>query len=49
LLPWYQHLFSEDELERARFRLTEHRFDVNALLADARQRVPKWAQAEDPA
>jgi len=47
LLPWYEHLFSKDELERARYRLAEHRFEVDSFLEDARQRVPAWAQPRD--
>jgi hypothetical protein len=49
LLPWYEHLFSTDELERARFRLTEHRFDVDLFIADARLRIPQWVKAQESA
>ena len=47
LLPWYEHLFSKDQLDRARYRLSEHRFDVESYLTKARERVPLWAQRSE--
>jgi hypothetical protein len=44
LLPWYQALFTQDELETAERRLVEHGFDVRRFLAAARQRPPAWAE-----
>lgn len=46
LLPWYQHLFTREELERARYRLTEHRFNVDQFLESKRNAWPAWALAE---
>jgi hypothetical protein len=46
LLPWYRHLFSEDQLSKAQYRLTEHGFDVVKYLAEAQNRVPNWFHSE---
>lgn len=42
LLPWYAPLFDDDVRDRARRRLTEHRFDVDAHLRTARRNAPEW-------
>ena len=42
LLPWYQELFTEEELSVARHRLTEHNFDVDGFLQRASQNPPAW-------
>jgi hypothetical protein len=42
LLPWYRELFTDDELERASRRLTEHRFDVARYLEHAAAHAPPW-------
>ena len=42
LLPWYAHLFTDDERETARRRLTEHGFDVEGLLQSRSAHPPAW-------
>ncbi|MFG3208044.1 hypothetical protein [Streptomyces sp. NPDC048192] len=45
LLPWYRHLFEDHHLETARYRLSEHGFDVDRFLRRAQQDRPGWASA----
>ncbi|MFE9881932.1 hypothetical protein [Streptomyces sp. NPDC005784] len=47
LLPWYRELFTEEQLETARRRLREHRFDVERFLGTSTQSPPAWV-ASDP-
>ncbi|MFF3244261.1 hypothetical protein ACFYWY_11120 [Streptomyces sp. NPDC002870] len=49
LLPWYRGLFDEHHLETAMWRLTEHRFDVDRFLDEARENPPGWTQANTDA
>ncbi|MFF8650525.1 hypothetical protein ACF06D_20130 [Streptomyces griseoluteus] len=46
LLPWYQHLFDEHHLDTARYRLSEHGFDVDRFLREARRTPPAWASED---
>jgi hypothetical protein len=45
-LPWFRELFTEDELDEARTRLTLHDFPVEERLAAAAAHPPEWAAAE---
>ncbi len=45
LLPWYQHLFDDSHLETARYRLSEHGFDVDRFLRRAQEEPPAWTAA----
>ncbi|CAN3983482.1 HNH endonuclease [Kitasatospora purpeofusca] len=45
-LPWFRELFTEEELHRAEFRLTEHHFDLDQVHAVP---VPDWCAAPTPA
>ncbi|MEV0189964.1 HNH endonuclease signature motif containing protein [Kitasatospora purpeofusca] len=45
-LPWFKELFTDEELERAAFRLTEHRFDLSRIDDVP---VPDWHAAPTPA
>ena len=42
-LPWFRDLFTEDELNEARTRLTLHEFPVEERLAAAAVYPPDWA------
>jgi len=42
LLPWYASSFSAEELETARYRLTQHEFDVDAFLYRMSASPPSW-------
>ena len=42
LLPWYEDLFTRQELSNARRRLEEHKFDIDAYLATAWSNPPGW-------
>jgi hypothetical protein len=42
-LPWFRDLFTEDELDEARSRLTLHNFPVEERLAAAAAHPPDWA------
>src|SRR5580693_8357582 len=42
-LPWFRDLFTEDELDAARSRLTLHEFPVEKRLAAAAAHPPDWA------
>jgi hypothetical protein len=42
-LPWFRALFTEDELDEARSRLTLHEFPVKERLAVAAAHPPDWA------
>jgi hypothetical protein len=42
-LPWFSALFTEDELDEARSRLTLHEFPVEDRLAAAAAHPPDWA------
>ena len=42
-LPWFRHLFTEDQLDEARSRLLLHKFPVEERLAAAAARPPDWA------
>lgn len=42
-LPWFRALFTEDELDVARSRLTLHEFPVDERLAVAAAHHPDWA------
>jgi hypothetical protein len=42
LLPWYEELFSDDELASARHRLTEHNFDYNSFIERSAASPPLW-------
>jgi hypothetical protein len=44
LLPWYESLFTPEERAIARWRLEQHRFDVDAYLARRSQNPPAWAK-----
>ncbi len=43
LLPWYAHLFSQDQRSVARRRLIDHRFDVDAFVERRTKSPPVWA------
>jgi len=43
LLPWFEELFTNEELRNARRKLEAHRFDVESYLANARLSPPDWA------
>jgi hypothetical protein len=47
LLPWYADLFTETQRATARFRLSEHKFDVDAALAERLKAPPAWWQTAD--
>ena len=42
LLPWYRHLFEAHQLETARYRLSEHGFDVDRFLRESQRNTPGW-------
>lgn len=42
LLPWYQELFSGEELARAQRRLADHQFDVDVFIAAESLTPPVW-------
>jgi hypothetical protein len=42
-LPWFRELFTEDELDEARTRLSLHDFPVDEQLAAAAAHPPDWA------
>jgi hypothetical protein len=42
LLPWYANMFSAEELQTARYRLIEHKFDVDAFLSQMCSSPPSW-------
>ena len=42
-LPWFRELFTEDELDEARTRLTLHDFPVEEQLAATAAHPPDWA------
>ncbi len=44
-LPWFRNLFTEDELDEARFRLTLHEFPFEERLAAAAAHPPDWVAA----
>jgi hypothetical protein len=44
-LPWFQSLFTDQELQAGRSRLELHDFPFEARLADAAAHPPPWAQA----
>jgi hypothetical protein len=41
-LPWYEDLFSEDELAVARHRLRGHNFDVDGFIRRSTASPPVW-------
>ena len=47
LLPWYEDLFSANELAVARRQLTEHNFDVDGFIQEASANPPSWWQKAD--
>jgi hypothetical protein len=42
ILPWYASLFDRDVIERARQRLIDYRFDVDAYLTARTATPPSW-------
>lgn len=42
-LPWFRDVFTEDELDKARLRLTLHDFPVEERRALAAAHAPDWA------
>ncbi|MGH9055709.1 MAG: hypothetical protein ACRDYY_07585 [Acidimicrobiales bacterium] len=42
LLPWYNEVFDDDVRDHARRKLTAHRFDVDAFLANRTASPPRW-------
>jgi hypothetical protein len=42
LLPWYEHLFTDEELATARRRLVEHGFDIEAFIEGYAASPPQW-------
>lgn len=48
LLPWYAHLFTADELDKASQRLRDHDFDVEQHLRRAATEWPAWADEPEP-
>ena len=42
ILPWYASLFDADVITRARGRLAEHHFDVDAFIANRTASPPAW-------
>ncbi|MGH3847402.1 MAG: hypothetical protein ACRDS0_39175, partial [Pseudonocardiaceae bacterium] len=42
-LPWFRELFTDDELDEARTRLTLHDFPVEERLVAAAAHRPDWA------
>jgi hypothetical protein len=49
VLPWYASLFDQDLIRRARQRLLEYRFDVDAYLGARTACPPTWWQDESGA
>lgn len=43
LLPWYRELFTEDERSKARRRLVDHQFALEAFLERRTATPPSWA------
>jgi hypothetical protein len=43
-LPWFRALFTEDELDKAKSRLTLHNFPVEERLAVVAAHPPDWSQ-----
>jgi len=41
-LPWFQELFTQDQLYEARTRLITHEFDLDAALTRAAANPPEW-------
>jgi len=46
ILPWYASLFDSEVISRARRRLLDYRFDVDAFLRAQSARPPSWWQDE---
>jgi hypothetical protein len=44
ILPWYASLFGGDVIQRARQRLLDYRFDVDAYLRTRTATPPSWWQ-----
>ena len=44
ILPWYASLFHQEVVARARRRLAEYNFDVDAYLANRTANPPTWWQ-----
>lgn len=44
ILPWYASLFDLDVIQRARQRLLDYRFDVDAYLSTRTTSPPSWWQ-----
>jgi hypothetical protein len=44
LLPWYQELFTADEQDVARRRLTEYGFDIETFVQTRSATPPGWSQ-----
>jgi hypothetical protein len=44
LLPWYQELFTGDEQDVARRRLTEYGFDIERFIQARSAQPPGWSQ-----
>lgn len=42
LLPWYEDLFTDDQLAVARHRLKEHNFDVDGFIRQSGATPPVW-------
>jgi hypothetical protein len=43
LLPWFEEIFTQEELFNARRKLEAHRFDVDVFLARENLNPPDWA------
>jgi hypothetical protein len=49
LLPWFQELFSADQLYEARTRLITHEFPIDTRMAAAALEPPDWLAAIEEA
>jgi hypothetical protein len=43
ILPWFAGLFADEEVEAAKRRLADYRFDVATYLSNASAKLPNWA------
>ena len=47
LLPWYEPLFTDDQLETARRRLAEHNFNFNGFIQRSAANRPLWSNQNE--
>ena len=48
-LPWFQELFTDDQIYEARTRLVTHDFDLDRAIAAEQSRPPSWlSDLEEP-